>query len=296
MYHSSNKKTIIPVPPNLSNQVPDFSAIMTDLIEKYTAHNGRFWMDIVSKNYPEYSRNNDAPTCLVDAVCTEIRLPCTASTFREYTETIESDIKRMIEEIPNSLKSTVGTMRCRDYMTPLAIACYNERIPLTIIELMARKIHENFGKSELLNNCVYLMNWKPTGLIEDFPIAESIPGNRSNSIIEILNEYFIDDSSIQEHIRYLTWISERVRERNTETVVKYVLHPYARGVMIKYLKSSGDSDDICSICHDVLIEKNDDDLKVLVCGHIMCNECFRGDECPVCRCKINSDYQPDPST
>jgi len=260
---------------------------MTDLIEKYTKHINRFAFDFLSYRKRAFDRNSNAPTCLIDAVCTEILLPCAPATFPTYTHAIETDIHRMIEEIPDCLKSTVGTLRCRDYLSPLAIACHNSQIPLHIVKLLLATTHALYGKFEVLNQLIYLLNHNPISIYKDFgEFGGSIGENRVNELKAMFADFNIDVNAVETHLEYLIRINETLLSHPVHSPTKkYILHNYARGIILKYLRLQNDNEDICPICHDAFIDKNDDELKVLVCGHILCNVCMKETEilCPTCR-------------
>ena len=48
----------------------------------------------------------------------------------------------MIKMSPSLLKSKAGMMRARSCLSPLAMACWNEKIPLSIVKLMT--YYENY--------------------------------------------------------------------------------------------------------------------------------------------------------
>jgi len=72
---------------------------------------------------------------LYDMLSTGSTLPFAASTFSKYTQDIEEDIKLLIVNNPHSMHCTFGSLRCRDHIPPLGMACIN-RIPIHIIEMM----------------------------------------------------------------------------------------------------------------------------------------------------------------
>ena len=82
---------------------------------------------------------NTGPPQLYDALLTGCNLPFARSSFGEYNEEIENDIKLILKLIPNSLNFCLGELRCRDYVNPLCAACININIPIHIIELILEK-------------------------------------------------------------------------------------------------------------------------------------------------------------
>lgn len=71
---------------------------------------------------------------LYDALSTGCSLPFAYSTFNVYNDEIENDIRIMIKTIPEAIKYRDGKLRCRDYINPLIMACFNEVIPNNILE------------------------------------------------------------------------------------------------------------------------------------------------------------------
>lgn len=60
-------------------------------------------------------------------------------TFETYSPEIEEDIKEIVKLTPQSLKCALGELRNRKFVTPLIIACFNENIPIHIVELLLEK-------------------------------------------------------------------------------------------------------------------------------------------------------------
>jgi hypothetical protein len=108
-----------------------------ELVAKYHA------LDIQAKNpfcrsLYEEGKN---PHQLLDALSTgcKYRKPYSQDhTFTEYTHEIENDIKDMVRLIPQSMKCTIGALVYRTFIHPLAMACFNENIPISIIELLLK--------------------------------------------------------------------------------------------------------------------------------------------------------------
>lgn len=92
--------------------------------------------DALVHKYCSYNRDYENPGTLLDALFTGCRFPYTPSTFNVYTPEIENDIKEIVRLTPQSMNCTLGTLRSRDNVSPLAAACFNTNIPLHIIEFL----------------------------------------------------------------------------------------------------------------------------------------------------------------
>lgn len=78
------------------------------------------------------------PSQLLDAVASGLNNPCLKRTFPCYKKEIERDLKWIIKLIPNSVNCPIGEFRSLYNLTPLAVACCNENIPASIIELLLK--------------------------------------------------------------------------------------------------------------------------------------------------------------
>ncbi len=59
--------------------------------------------------------------------------------FREFTPQTEADIKEIVRLMPESLHCNLGEIRCRDGLTPLAAACWNKALPLSMVQFLLSK-------------------------------------------------------------------------------------------------------------------------------------------------------------
>jgi len=76
---------------------------------------------------------------LVDALFTGYLSNIERGTINKYTEKTEKDIKSIIELMPESMNCKLASMPDRLEVPPLAVACYNEAIPINIIKYMLKK-------------------------------------------------------------------------------------------------------------------------------------------------------------
>lgn len=111
---------------------------------------------------------------LVDLFNTEINLPCTFSSKKKFKEKLfYSDIKNIINLIPNCVNSTFGQMRCRKYVTPLYAALSNENVPIYMVEFL---IKNNGGK----NLDIYVNNHK-CNIFDDYYFCNHLELQNENS-------------------------------------------------------------------------------------------------------------------
>lgn len=139
----------------------------------------------------KYATNLDG--ALLDAVCTASTLPYFDRTFKEYSDEIGEDIKKIVKLSPHSLQSKIGNTRTESGAQVFAMACYNLEMPLPIIEFL---IQHGGG------NCFPCRsNERHAPIIrrENFLAHLSNP-ERAEAIRKLLNQY---DVSILESIRNL---------------------------------------------------------------------------------------------
>ena len=107
------------------------------------------------KTYAERVRNNsayegEANPILSDILFTGLNFPFASSTFNTLNPTIWSDFHQIVRLMPSAIHSTYCRLRCREYITPLYIACVNEQVPLEIVKSLIangarvdHKVHVN---------------------------------------------------------------------------------------------------------------------------------------------------------
>jgi hypothetical protein len=108
---------------------------INDFVNKYNRYNSYY--ENSTLNLKDRNFDPKANPQLLDALSTGH--PFAASTFRTYNPEIEQDIKDIVKLTPQSMNCTLGTLRCRTHVPPLAIACYNVNIPLHIVEFLLKQ-------------------------------------------------------------------------------------------------------------------------------------------------------------
>lgn len=113
----------------------DYPKHIVELMNKYN-HYQEDYENPTYRQQPYLSYEPKGNPMLLDALFTGCSLPYADSTFDEYTEEIEKDIKAMVKLNPQSIHCNFGELRCRTNVTPLMAACANPNIPIDIIELL----------------------------------------------------------------------------------------------------------------------------------------------------------------
>lgn len=117
-------------------------------INKYSKYNHEYehpWRDLETNEEFDPKGNPQLLDALFTGhelrhdVFTGRRLPNDKSTFDTYTTEIEEDIQEIVKLMPQSIGCILGTLRCRNDVPPLAIACINVNIPLHIIEFLLQQ-------------------------------------------------------------------------------------------------------------------------------------------------------------
>lgn len=75
---------------------------------------------------------------LYDALATGCNLPYANHSVKSFDTSVWHDIEYLVHSDPEFLKFNEGTLRCRDAVTPLGIACYNDNIPIFIIDFLLK--------------------------------------------------------------------------------------------------------------------------------------------------------------
>jgi len=73
---------------------------------------------------------------ILDMLSTGLNIPYARSSFSTFDKNIQSDLHAVLRLIPSSVNSTYGHLRCRSNVTPLYVACINEEVPLSIVQLL----------------------------------------------------------------------------------------------------------------------------------------------------------------
>tara|TARA_B100001057_G_C22773492_1_gene920615 strand:+ start:170 stop:850 length:681 start_codon:yes stop_codon:yes gene_type:complete len=100
----------------------------------------------------EYKRNEPISSILIDLLCTGSRLPFAYSSHKVFTDDTFKDLKEIIRIAPQSLKSDYGQLRCRYYLSPLDMACYNIHIPFYAIKYILQQNPDMYHYYEV-NGC-----------------------------------------------------------------------------------------------------------------------------------------------
>ena len=128
---------------------------------------------------PEKKHSNPI---LIDILNSGNNLPYSQSTMKYFNNV--SDYKAIWEILklfPHCIHSDYGLLRCRYYITPLAAACYNNSIPVTIIKQILKDYPD----------CVrtIVMNGHPISIIDDIIEANEGVSERITKIKKIFNKY-----------------------------------------------------------------------------------------------------------
>lgn len=76
------------------------------------------------------------PFCLYNLLSSGCRLPFVRSTFwyvDHWLPQLQKDLDLMLQLVPSSLDFCSGSMRCRSNVTPLYMACINEKVPVEVV-------------------------------------------------------------------------------------------------------------------------------------------------------------------
>ena len=90
-------------------------------------------------------------------------------------------ICEILKLFPHCIHSNYGLLRCRFKITPLAAACYNNSIPVKIIE----QILKDYPDCER----IIVMNGYPISIVDDIIEANEGVTHRITEIIKIFNKY-----------------------------------------------------------------------------------------------------------
>lgn len=120
------------------------------------------------KTYAERVRKDpafkgEANPILSDILFTGLDWPFARSTFNTFSPAIWSDFHEIVRLMPSAIHSKYCTLRCREYITPLYIACGNEHVPLEIVQSLIANGARVDDKIQV--NC------RDTGILEDHKTA-----------------------------------------------------------------------------------------------------------------------------
>jgi len=129
-----------------------------------------------------YHASHCANSQLLDAVTSGCKLSSLQRhCFGSYNEEIESDIKEIVLLMPATLNYNHGQIRCRTNISPLSMACFNQHIPLAIIEVLLDK-GANPQATHMLNN------YQPLTALQDLNSA-GLSEERQTAIKELFAKY-----------------------------------------------------------------------------------------------------------
>lgn len=141
-----------------------------------------YYYDMIECKYLKPEKKHSSPI-LIDILNSGNGLPCSQSTMKYFDNVTDYNaIWEILKLFPDCIHSDYGLLRCRNYITPLAAACYNDSIPVTIIEQILKEYPD----------CVrtIVMNGYTLSIIDD--IAEINPADEPHRITEmkkIFNKY-----------------------------------------------------------------------------------------------------------
>ena len=105
------------------------------LLSKYTRYNNDYdyhYKSCLKRNQKKCTSH----PILIDILFSGCNLPSALSSYERFTSELEEDLKKCIQLFPDCVNSTFGQLRCRYYVTPLHAACFNDYIPINIIEYL----------------------------------------------------------------------------------------------------------------------------------------------------------------
>jgi hypothetical protein len=158
------------------------------LTQKYTRYNQEYRESIACppERRPQLGMADPFPPQLLDAVSTGSGKLLSLCTFNEYSSEIERDIFQIVRLMPQSLFCAFGQMRCRLKVTPLAMACVNNNIPLSIIEF--------FFQQGADANATLIWSISPIKILHDLKRNMSLARGRMEAIEKLFYQYgFVDE-------------------------------------------------------------------------------------------------------
>ena len=137
---------------------------------------------MIECKYLKPKKQHSSPI-LIDILNSGNYLPCSQSTMKYFDNIIENKaVFDILKLFPDCIHSDYGILRCRYYITPLAAACYNNSIPVTVIEQIL-KVYPDCDRT-------IVMNGHRISIVDD--IAEANAADVSHRITEmkkIFNKY-----------------------------------------------------------------------------------------------------------
>lgn len=136
-----------------------------------------YYYDMIECKYLKPEKKNSSPI-LIDILNSGNGLPCSQSTMKYFDNVTDYNaIWEILKLFPDCIHSDYGVLRCRNYITPLAAACYNNSIPVTIIEQIL-KAYPDCDRT-------ISMNGHRISIVDD--IAEANAADEPHRITEMKN-------------------------------------------------------------------------------------------------------------
>lgn len=158
----------------------DYPKKILELMNKYNRYQEEY-ENPAYRQPPYLSYEPKGNPMLLDALFTGCQLPYARSTFDEYTNEIEKDIKDIVKLNPQSINCNIGELRCRTNVTPLMAACVNPNISINIIELLLENGADPKAKISVDN--------EDQCFLEDLNENSTLENERLSQIIELFKKY-----------------------------------------------------------------------------------------------------------
>lgn len=146
---------------------------INELVNKYNAYN-RLYENPPIDNFTNQAIDPRGNPQLLDALFTGYM-----KHHPDYTPESEKDIKDLVKLTPQSLHCILGSLRCREEVTPLYMACLNVKIPLHIVEFLLQN-----GADP---NATLLVTTRRTSILTD--LACALDDKRFDSIKALFDKF-----------------------------------------------------------------------------------------------------------
>ena len=154
------------------------TTLSKELSLKYSAYHSAY----EPKNqWPDMEFIPGGPSELLDACFTGCKLLHARHSIDTYSIEIENDIKEIIRQSPQTIHCTLGRMRCRNNITPLAAACHNLNIPIHMIDFLLQNGAD-------MNYPILLDNGE-ISILDDIELNYGVDSERYQQISELFSLY-----------------------------------------------------------------------------------------------------------
>ena len=131
----------------------------------------------LSRKYTAYGEEG----ILLDLLSTGLDIPFVKPSckldYGDYIE-INDDLEAILSYFPNSIYYDKGELRCREQVTPLAMACYNYMVPIATIERLLQHAPDQTRDIMVIN--------KITPILEDLLVFAQKPDiERIQEIVDL---------------------------------------------------------------------------------------------------------------